>query len=58
VLTGSGRGTQQVLRPAALTLAACLLVFALKSLRIPILDLPEPKPDDLRVQARGALQLT
>src|SRR5215208_182080 len=38
----------------ALTLAACLLVFALQALRIPILELTELKTYDLRVQARGA----
>jgi len=45
----------RVIRPAALTLAACLLVFALQALRIPILELTELKTYDLRVQARGAL---
>jgi adenylate cyclase len=44
-----------VLRTALLTLAACLLVFALQLLRIPILELTELKTYDLRVQARGAL---
>jgi adenylate cyclase len=41
--------------PAALTLAACLLVFALQALRIPFLERTELATYDLRVQARGAL---
>jgi adenylate cyclase len=43
-----------VIRPATLALAACLSVFALQALRIPILELTELKTYDLRVQARGA----
>ncbi len=47
--------TNRVIRPAALTIGACLLVFALQALRIPILELTELRTYDLRVQARGAL---